>query len=143
MATVASLAQNVAPAVVSRDDEWVVVQGRSLVGRETELTALAELVEDANVGRGRVALITGEAGIGKTSLTEAVEAMVRESQFDVAWGRCTSSEMPSYWPWTQVLNTLLGTAELLDPGQFASRPELSAAIAEAIEACTRVRAALV
>jgi hypothetical protein len=64
---VASLAQNVAATVVSRDDKWVVVQGRSLVGREPELTALAELVEDAGAGRGRVALITGDAGIGKTS----------------------------------------------------------------------------
>ena len=44
----------------------VVVQGRSLVGREPELTALAELVEDTDAGRGRVALITGEAGIGLT-----------------------------------------------------------------------------
>jgi predicted ATPase len=140
---VASLAQNLAPSVVSRDDKWVVVQGRSLVGREPELTALAELVEDADAGRGRVALITGEAGIGKTSLAEAVGAMVRESRFQVAWGRCSSAEMPSYWPWTQVLNTLLGAAELLDPGRFASRPELYAAAAEAIEACTRVNPVLV
>ena len=134
----ASLAQNVAPAMVSRDDKWVVMQGRSLVGREPELTALTELVEDADAGRGRVALVTGEAGIGKTSLTEAVEAVAREARFDVAWGRCSSVEMPPYWPWTQALNTLLGAADLLDPGRFASRPELSAAVAEAIEACTRV-----
>jgi hypothetical protein len=63
---VASLAQNVAATVVGRDDKWV-VPGRSLVGREPELTALAGLVEDAGAGRGRVALITGDAGIGKTS----------------------------------------------------------------------------
>ena len=87
-------------------------------------------------GRGRVALITGEAGIGKTSLSEAVEAMARELRFGVAWGRCSSADMPSYWPWTQVLNSLLGTAELLEPGRFASRPELFAAVAEVIEATT-------
>ena len=114
-----------------------------LLGREPELTALAELVEDAEAGRGRVALITGEAGIGKTSLSEAVEAMARELRFGVAWGRCSSAEMPSYWPWTQVLNSLLGTAELLEPGRFASRPELFAAVAEVIEATTRARAELV
>ena len=113
-----------------------------LVGRARELAALAELVEDAGGGRGRVVLLTGEAGIGKTSLAEAVEAMARELRFDIAWGRCSSAEMPSYWPWTQVLNTLLGTAELLDPGRFASRPELFAAVAEAIEARTRVNAVL-
>ena len=87
--------------------------------------------------------MTGEAGIGKTSLAEAVDAMARALRFDIAWGRCSSSEMPSYWPWTQVLNSLLGTAELLEPGRFASRPELFSAVAEAIEARTRARAGLV
>jgi hypothetical protein len=37
------------------------VEEQWLVGREPELTALAELVEDAAAGRGRVALIAGEA----------------------------------------------------------------------------------
>ena len=114
-----------------------------LVGREPELTALAELVEDAEASRGRVALVTGEAGIGKTSLGEAVEAMAREQRFGVAWGRCSSADMPSYWPWTQVLNSLLGTAELLEPGRFASRPELFAAVSEVLESTTRARAELV
>ena len=63
-----------------------------LLGRAPELTALAGLVEDAEAGRGRVALITGEAGIGKTSLSEAVEAIARELRFGVAWGRCSSAE---------------------------------------------------
>ena len=115
---------------------------RRLLGRESELTALAELVRDADAGRGRVALVAGEAGIGKTGLAETVEAMARKSQFEVAWGRCSSAEMPSYWPWTQVLNTLLGAAELLEPGRFASRPEVFAAVAEAIETCTRGHAVL-
>jgi hypothetical protein len=38
----------------------------------------------------------GEAGIGKTRLAEAAETMARQSGFDVAWGRCSSIEMPSY-----------------------------------------------
>ena len=118
------------------------MEGR-LVGRGPELAGLAELVEDAAAGRGRVVLMTGEAGIGKTSLSEAVEAMARELRFDIAWGRCSSAELPSYWPWTQVLNSLLGAAELLEPGRFASRPELYAAVAEAIEAGARARAVLV
>ena len=117
------------------------MEGR-LVGREPELAALAELVEDAGASRGRVVLLTGEAGIGKTSLAEAVEAMAGALRFDLAWGRCSSADMPSYWPWTQVLTSLLGTAELLEPGRFASRPELYAAVAEAIQASTRARPAL-
>ena len=99
------------------------VEEQSLVGREPELAALAELVEDAGAGRGRVALMLGEPGIGKTSLAEAVEAMARELGFDMAWGRCSSADMPSYWPWTQVLNTLLGTPICLS--RAGSHPGLS------------------
>ena len=119
------------------------VEERWLLGRKPELAALAELVTDAEAGRGRVALVGGEAGIGKTGLVEAVDAMARKSQFEVAWGRCSSIEMPPYWPWAQVLNTLVGTAELLEPGRFPSRPELFAAVAEAIDASTRAHAVLV
>ena len=112
---------------------------QSLVGREPELAALAGLIGDAAAGRGRVAVMLGEAGIGKTRLAEAAETMARQSGFDVAWGRCSSADMPSYWPWRQVLTNLLGETDLLDQGRFASQPELFAAVAEAIEARTRAR----
>jgi predicted ATPase len=96
------------------------VEEQSLVGREPELAALAGLIGDAGAGRGRVAVMLGEAGIGKTRLAEAAETMARQSGFDVAWGRCSSADMPSYWPWRQVLNNLLGETSLLDQGRFAS-----------------------
>jgi AAA ATPase domain len=116
---------------------------QSLVGREPELAALARLIGDAGAGRGRVGLMLGEAGIGKTRLAEAADTMARQSGFDVAWGRCSAIQMPSYWPWRQVLTNLLGETDLLDLGRFASQPELFAAVAEAIEARTRARAVLV
>jgi hypothetical protein len=116
---------------------------QSLVGREPELAALAGLIGDAAAGRGRVAVMLGEAGIGKTRLAESAETMARQSGFDVAWGRCSSADMPSYWPWRQVLTNLLGETDLLDRGRFASQPELFAAVAEAIEARTRASAVLV
>ncbi len=119
------------------------MEEQSLVGREPELTALAGMIGDARAGRGRVAVMLGEAGIGKTRLAEAAETMARQSGFDVAWGRCSSADMPSYWPWRQVLNNLLGETALLDQGRFASQPELFAAIAESIEARTHAHAVLV
>jgi hypothetical protein len=42
------------------------IEEQSLVGREPELAALARLIGAAGVGRGRVALMLGEAGIGNT-----------------------------------------------------------------------------
>ena len=45
-----------------------------LIGRQRELAALAEQVTLASTGRGRVVAMLGEAGIGKTRLTEALGA---------------------------------------------------------------------
>jgi predicted ATPase len=119
------------------------VEEQSLVGRELELADIAGLIGNVGVGRGRVALVLGEPGIGKTRLAESAETVARQSGFDVAWGRCSSVDMPSYWPWRQVLTKLLGETDLLDLGRFASQPELFAAVAEAIEARTRAHAVLV
>ncbi|MET0863381.1 MAG: AAA family ATPase [Nakamurella sp.] len=43
-----------------------------LIEREAELGSITELIESAATGAGSVVLISGEAGIGKTSLTRAV-----------------------------------------------------------------------
>lgn len=114
-----------------------------MVGRDPELAGLAGLVADAAAGRGRVALMLGEAGIGKTSLAEAADGLAREAGFDVVWGRCPAADAPPYWPWTQILTGLRAASDLLEPGRFASRLELFAAVSEAIEARCRVGAVLV
>lgn len=41
-----------------------------MVGRDRELTALLDLAEEARAGAPRLALVTGEAGIGKTRLVQ-------------------------------------------------------------------------
>jgi hypothetical protein len=71
----------------SRNSPWLVVSRNWLPGKTDRRR---------RAGRGRVALMLGEAGIGKTRLAEAAETMARQSGFDVAWGRCSSIEMPSY-----------------------------------------------
>src|SRR2546428_385997 len=45
-----------------------------LVGRSQEFERLLALLEEARSGRGRTALVLGEAGIGKTRLTEVFAA---------------------------------------------------------------------
>jgi hypothetical protein len=45
-------------------------EGRAFVGRDREMAELAAALEDAVGGRGRLLLVTGEPGIGKTWLAE-------------------------------------------------------------------------
>jgi predicted ATPase len=51
-----------------------------LVGRNQELNGLLELLDDARTGRGRAALVLGDAGIGKTRLTEAFATAPRRTR---------------------------------------------------------------
>jgi hypothetical protein len=115
----------------------------SLVGRQSELGAVASLLADASEGRGRVVLVVGDAGIGKTSLAEAADAMARPAGFDVAWGRCSAADLPAYWPWLQILSASADDKSLFDHGRFTSRPELFAAVADAIVARARQHPLLV
>jgi DNA-binding CsgD family transcriptional regulator len=63
-----------------------------LLEREDFLGALGEYAEDAAAGRGRLVLVTGEAGIGKTALIDAFRA----SRPDVRWlwGACDGGFTP-------------------------------------------------
>jgi tetratricopeptide (TPR) repeat protein len=80
---------------------------RPLVGRDRELAELQGLLARAATGRGASCLITGEPGIGKTSLA----TMFAEDADDralVLWGSCwPRGAAPAYWPWTQALRQLV------------------------------------
>src|SRR5215467_9571597 len=82
----------------------------SFVGRERELAALVGRLAEAGRGHGGVALLAGEAGIGKTRLSEELTALARARDVSVLWGRCIEDGgAPAYWPWMQVLRSLLRT----------------------------------
>jgi predicted ATPase len=46
------------------------------VGREKELTVLRAAVDDALAGRGRLVLLAGEPGIGKTRTAQELAAVI-------------------------------------------------------------------
>jgi predicted ATPase len=80
------------------------VPGRLFVGRERELEELSSGLADARAGRGRLFLLVGEAGIGKTRLADELARRAVAGGARVLWGRCwEGGGAPAYWPWTQVL----------------------------------------
>lgn len=64
----------------------------NLVGRQSELAALASLLEDVEKGESAVAVLSGEAGIGKTALIGAMLSLSREHGFQALSGRAVELE---------------------------------------------------
>jgi DNA-binding SARP family transcriptional activator len=84
----------------------------TFIGRERELAMLIDVLEDAVAGRGRLVLVAGEPGIGKTRLVEELARRARERSVLVLTGRCYEREgAPPYWPWTQALRALAHACE--------------------------------
>ncbi|MBX3025495.1 AAA family ATPase [bacterium] len=78
--------------------------GRAFVGRERELAELQAGLRDAIEGRGRLFLIVGEAGIGKTRLATELQIGTDPGAARVSWARCWEGEgAPAFWPWTVLL----------------------------------------
>ena len=69
-----------------------------------ELAELVTGLEDAFAGRGRLFLLAGEPGIGKSRLAEELTAHARARGARVLVGRCwEAGGAPAYWPWVQSL----------------------------------------
>ena len=98
-------------------------------GRDAIMAELVRDLERAQAGRGGVVLLSGDAGIGKTTTFEKFceEAKARGAR--VLVGRSSDSGgAPAFWPWTQILRALLaGDAEV------DTSPELAAIVPELAE----------
>ncbi|MCZ7684528.1 MAG: ATP-binding protein, partial [Sandaracinaceae bacterium] len=82
----------------------VLARGLGFVGRAGELAALGALLEDALAGLGRLAVIRGEAGIGKTRLASELAARAEAAGAAVLVGRAwEEGSAPSGWPFVEAL----------------------------------------
>lgn len=80
--------------------------GLAFAGRERERTLLAAAWKDVLVsGRRRVVLVSGEAGIGKTTLCSVFAAAAHDEAV-VLYGRCDEELSIPYQPWREVLTSL-------------------------------------
>jgi DNA-binding SARP family transcriptional activator len=78
-----------------------------LVGRSAEVVDVERLLTDVATGQPRWLVLSGEAGIGKTSLADAATRRAAARGVEVTWGRCNEGDdAPAYWPFTQILREL-------------------------------------
>ena len=78
-------------------------------GRAQELSALETLVTESGRGRGRVAVVIGDAGIGKSRIIHELRDRVKHPGIKVLTGRCRSySGISAYLPIVDILREVLG-----------------------------------
>jgi tetratricopeptide (TPR) repeat protein len=74
----------------------------ALVGREAEMAELRSALDQALGGQGRLLLLSGEPGIGKSRLADELGRAARARGATVLWGRCwEAGGARAYWPWVQ------------------------------------------
>jgi len=79
------------------------------IGRARELDVMRTAFASVRQGRGRLIAVAGEAGIGKTTLTESfIAEQSRSTSFRLAHGRCSErvAGTEAYLPWLEALDTM-------------------------------------
>ncbi len=87
------------------------VPSAGLVGRVAERERLRELVVQVSAGERRLALISGEPGIGKTRLATHAALEARADGAMVLYGRCDEELAIPYGPWVEALAHLVAHAD--------------------------------
>jgi class 3 adenylate cyclase/tetratricopeptide (TPR) repeat protein len=73
------------------------------IGRFRELGSLQQWLGESRAGHPRIALIQGEAGIGKTRLLHEARSMARRLGVDTYFGRCHEDLALPYLPFVEAL----------------------------------------
>jgi DNA-binding SARP family transcriptional activator len=100
-----------APAALSPDPSFTRPPARDvptgLAGRGEAMTACRSAMAEVAAGKARVVVVSGEPGIGKTALADAVLQEARRSGMRTAVARCPEGGgAPALWPWMQLLRQL-------------------------------------
>src|SRR5262245_66256636 len=80
----------------------------ALVGRDGELAELLAGLDDAACGTGRLFLLAGDPGIGKSRLAGEAAARARDRGVTVAWGGCgEAGGAAAYWAGVQEVRAVV------------------------------------
>ncbi|WP_203987273.1 BTAD domain-containing putative transcriptional regulator [Virgisporangium aurantiacum] len=100
------------------------VRQELFVGRDAELAGLATTATTAAAGAGALALVSGEAGSGKSALLRRFVEKLTGDGWRVVAGRCPEADgAPPAWAWVEALRDLSGSVP--PPDAAALEPLLS------------------
>jgi predicted ATPase len=112
--------------------------GRNTVGRSAEHARIAAAFQSATIGHGAIMCVTGEAGIGKTTLVEDFLSPIRDAEpaCAIARGRCSErlAGSEAYLPWLEALDGLVSAQPALTRVLKATAPSWYVQLATSIDA---------
>src|SRR5487761_1076964 len=96
-----------------------------MVGRALELARLMALLDSVAAEEAAVALVSGDAGVGKTRLVTELSGQARKRGFTVLAGRCAElGDSVPYLPLADALRSVTGSASARVASLVADRPVL-------------------
>ncbi|WP_234582970.1 AAA family ATPase [Micromonospora sp. MH99] len=105
--------------------------GDAIIGRDHPAGLLRAELDRAATSHGGFVLVTGEPGIGKTTLVTSVAREARQRGALVLGAACWDSDSaPGYWPWVQVLRALRRSADDWALARPDAEPALAALLGE-------------
>ncbi|HKN01146.1 MAG TPA: AAA family ATPase [Candidatus Binataceae bacterium] len=124
----------VCEVVFDRNDPAVMLNRTPFVGRAGQLKRLSAKLEEACNGRGSIAMLRGEPGIGKTRTIEEFADLAKQRGAVVLRGACYEGEWQApYGPFAEAI---------LDYASQADRAELAGALGKGASIIARVAPAL-
>jgi predicted ATPase len=92
-----------------------------LVGRDVELAALRNALDAATTGRGAVAFLVGNAGIGKSRLAQVLASEARQRGMPALHGRASQTATPAaYRPIAEALSSALRSGAAPDGSELGA-----------------------
>lgn len=84
-------------------------ESEKMVGRKKEMKKFKEIIEKVKKNKGQLLGITGEAGLGKSRLTQEFVKELKTKGFKIFEGACLSyGKALSYYPWIGILTEFFG-----------------------------------